>query len=370
MSTWLAVIAVYGFGVLGLLGLLGTALRRMMRFGDEAAKAEQAMERDSVLSAGPAIVVGVVETARDSDETVTVEISQFGEETENSGSWSHSWKERDRRVRVAPFYLRRPSGDRIRIEPTKEVFLVDDMDGHILVNQTERIRFAKLVPNEEVVAKGILRQDFDPESTSQAYRDAPRGWVMSGSGRGRPLFISSEPLAARFERMRSFHYRAAWWFFAFFLAMQAVHCSHHARILTGESDLAEIVKRYTYITTDDDDVETTHYALKVTTRWGGSYTSDISRDVYFDVQEGMRIPINHAGESRVQLGGRPTMHIFAVCFAALILVLLALFYRYRIRAKRPWYSSKVQNKGSGRLNASTGLVKPQGLRLADQDGDD
>ncbi len=365
-----ALLAVYGFGGIGLLALLSTALRRMMHFAALADQAERATKANAPLAAGPCIVVGVVETAKDSEETVTVEVSQFGEESENSGSWSHSWTERDRKVRVAPFYLRRPSGERIRIEPTKEVFLVDDMDGYILVNQSERIRFAKLVPGEEIIAKGVLREDYDPESASHAYRDLPKGWIMSAAQRGQPLFISSEPLAARFQRMVRFHYRAACWLFAVFLGVQVLHGSHHLRLIAGDADTAEVEHRYTYVTTDDDDVDTTHYRVRVTLPWGPNYSSDVSSDIYRATKDGMRMPINHVGQGRVQLGGRPSIHAFSFFLSAGILFLMFLFYRWRTKAKRPWYDRKLLDRSSGRLNPKTGLIRPQGMRLSDHEKSD
>lgn len=355
--------AVYGLGVVGLLGLTLLAVHRMRMYSALIAEAEAARIADTVLTAGPAIVVGIVETAKGSQETVTVEVEQRGWEGEDSGTWSHGWDELRRRVRVAPFYLKRPNGDRIRIEPTKEVFLVDDMDGHILVDEKKRIRIAKLVPGEEVIAKGILHEEYDPESATQAYRDMPRGWVMKAAERGKPLFLSSEPLAARFERMKRFHRRAAFWLTGAFLLMQLINFADHARILGGTSDVATVARVFTYITTDDDGDETTHYAVISRTPWGTRYRAKVERDVYGLLKAGMSIPIVHHDRDYLQYGGQASLGGFYFLLCIAMFATAGLYYHFRARAKRPWYHSSLQDKASGRLDPETGLIPKQGLLL-------
>jgi len=152
------------------LTLLGVAVVLHLRYRRRAAKAEAAFDPDAPLDPGEAIVLGTVEHARGEETAVRVEITQDGTESESSGSWSHSWSERERRLQVRPFYLRHGSGRRIRVEPPGRVLLVDDMDGCIRVNLAERIRVAELTPGEKVFAHGVLTATPDPEPSA-----APQG---------------------------------------------------------------------------------------------------------------------------------------------------------------------------------------------------
>ncbi len=364
--TWL-LISVYGFGVLGFATLIAIALWRMMHYAKLAEEAETAASKDSELSVGPAIVIGIVEQSRESEETVTIEVEQKGSESESSGTWSHAWKEVDRRVRVAPFYLRRPSGERVRIEPTKKVFLIDDMDGCILVNTSRRVRIATLTPGEEIIAKGVLRQDYDPEGMSSAYRSLPSGWVLSAPSSKTPLFLSSEPLGARFQKTRRFHYKSAIYLFLLFVLMQVLNTADHARVALGTSEQAIVIDRHSHRTVDEDDKITTHYVIQSSPPGRDVFSAEVSILAYRTYQEGMKIPIVHDGGYYMQYGTRPTLHLAYLLLSMGILLVTCIAYGYLLAKRKPWYAGEVNDTDSGRLDPKTGIIKEQGLALSDHD---
>ena len=189
-------------GTCGLLAVAAYALSRWLRERRAAARADASFNPDVGLVPGRAIVLGTVEREQGANVAVRVELEMEGTEHESSGSWSFKWTEKDRRVRVHPFYLRHASGARIRVEPDDNVMLVDAMDGVVKVNLTKRLRVAELMPDEKVFAIGELKYAQDPEAQTRGYRGRAEGYLLVPPRRGRML-LASEPLGARFARRAS-----------------------------------------------------------------------------------------------------------------------------------------------------------------------
>lgn len=111
VHAWVSALVVYGVGVVGYLVAFVLAVRGGARWSRRAKLADASVDPARPLVAGEAVLVGVVEAWPDAGPAVVVEIEQHGSEHESSGSWSHVWREIDRRMRVRPFYLRHASGD-------------------------------------------------------------------------------------------------------------------------------------------------------------------------------------------------------------------------------------------------------------------
>lgn len=354
-NSW-SVTIVWVCGVVGTLGVAGLAVVLWRYYLAEAARAAAALDPSARLVEGPAIVAGRVEHAEGRATAVRAEITQEGSENESSGSWSHKWVEFDRRVEVAPFYLRRSDGERIRVEPDPEVFLVDDMDGCILVDRARRIRVAELVPDEHVIARGTLQRDLDPEARSQAYRDSPTGWVLRPSRRG-DMHLSSEPLEARFLRKARFHRNAAFIVAGITLLTHLVLLNFHRRYWSGTTEVATVTDKRTYITTDSDGDDTTHYQVRARAPWGADVVDDVSVHDYGRVDVGDRVAIVHVDRELAQLGSGASMHVALCLGLAGGLVWMVALYGFAARRARPWYAPgvKVKDTGSGRLDPRTGL---------------
>jgi hypothetical protein len=134
---------------------------------------------------------------------ITVDIEQRGREWKGKHSWHHEWREVSRRVDARPFYVVRPNGERVRVEPDQNVFLVDRLDGTDRFEHARRRRTATLRPGEKVAITGVLVRGFDPRQGG--YRDAAPALVLKPPPRGRML-VSTEPLADR-HRTRASTYR-------------------------------------------------------------------------------------------------------------------------------------------------------------------
>jgi hypothetical protein len=195
-----SMLLVYGTGGVLALGLVATALVVHAHQKKRGRQAERAFTcENSALEAGQAAVRGTVEFAAGSDSAFRVEIEQEGSESRVENGWACSWTERSREVSARAFYLRLPSGERVRVEPGRDTLLMDDLTATRQTGPTSRLRIAELEQGEQVVASGHLERDLDPESREGGYRRQGVGWVMRAPATGR-LVLSSKPLHPPFYR--------------------------------------------------------------------------------------------------------------------------------------------------------------------------
>jgi hypothetical protein len=340
--------------VLALLSLFVGVIVKNRRAVRNMREAEQALDPEAPLGAGHAIIIGKVQHAQSDDVAVRVEIDQEATEHESSGSYSHAWTETDRRVFVRPFYLLTPQNQRVRIEASKEVFLVDRMDGCIHFNELSRTRIVELVPNEEVIAVGMLSKDFDPESKGgHGYRDLPVGWVMR-PGR-KPIHLSSEPLAERFERQRKFEKKAAWSLVPVLLGVVLLAGSYNLRLFAGDVSKAEVTSLRTYETEDDEGDITVHEEITSVTPWGKTHIEDVDSMDY--VARGHSISIRHYKRSFLQYGDKSSLTFPRGIFTVLLVLMAYLSYFGALEASRAWYRKEVVDSGSGKIDKDTGLER-------------
>lgn len=349
-----------GVGTLGFLALFGAALYARARKQAEARSAEASFDGAKPLVPGEVVLFGEVERAEGAETAVRVEVDQAGEDHETSGSWSHRWTEKGRRVLVEPFYVRLGSGDRVRVEPRDDVFLVDEMDGVIRVDLKTRVRYAELTPGERVYASGTLSRAQDPESPPAAgYRSGREGFVLRPPRGGRML-LSSQPLGERFLERARFHGRWAKWILLCAFVFHALVLGFHLRRWVGTDTTAPIVRLHHYTTRSEDSIDH-HYMVWMSPREGVLVRDHVDEGDFAWMQEGqpVRLRLVEAPfEKRTTIGPHLTVHVFAWSVVPLLLGAW-LLYRRREDATRPWYERPVVDSGSGKLEATYEAEKAQ-----------
>ncbi len=341
-----------GVGTVGFLALVGVALLTRARKRAEARAAEATFKGDRPLEAGGAVLFGKVERAEGAENAVRVEIDQHGTESRKSDELSHTWTETSRRVLVEPFYLRLASGERVRVEPGSDVFLVDEMDGCISVNQTTRTRYAELTPDKQVYASGELVRAQDPESQkAEGYRGKPAGFVLRPS-RGGKMLISAQPLGERFLARARFHGKWAAMILLIALSFHVVFMSFHVRRWTGRATTAPITKLDHSVSKSEEGHDVHHYTVVVTpNERTGPVPVGATEDSFSRLHEGDVVPVRLVEgrfSSFTTLG--PDLTVAYPAWAALPLLLgTALAYLLAERKTRPWYEHKLVEKRPGRL---------------------
>jgi hypothetical protein len=291
------------------------------------------------------VVSGLVELAHDETVAARVEVEQEGSETESSGTWHTRWTERNRTVTMRPFYVSHPEG-RVRVEPEDRAFLVDAMDGIILVNTTHRTRFAELSPGERVFAVGWLEQGQDPENRSD-YRSGGRGWVLRAPP-GEDLLLSSEPLHERYVRRACAQALVALIATVLLAVFCASVCTYVARVTRGVTVIGTVEDRST--STDSDD--NVSYQLTVVLERGVTLQLDSNQATYEAAVPGTQVPVRDvpSWQDATVLGEGPTLNV-GIPLVGALLVALMLLARFLIRrAFSTWYEAKVVDSLSGRLD--------------------
>jgi hypothetical protein len=327
------------------------AVRQAVRAARLARQAAEQGARGAPPAEGPAVIFGAVQMARDEAVAMRVEIDQEGSEAESSGSYSFAWKEVDRRIEMRPFYVVLASGERVRVEPDKDAFLVDAMDGMILVHETARTRYAELSPGEEIYAVGELRRAHDPELSPTGYRSGKDGWVLRAPPGG-DLLLSSEALDQRFRRRARAARVTAATAAALALAVASLCAPYFARAAGGEVVEATVVDRELHTGEDSKS-----YSLIVEASGGRISLSADERAYDRAASLPMRVPVRFvkAWPWASTLGRENGLHIGGV-LGGVAAVILMLILRAHFRAKSSaWYEGKLVDKGSGKLseNASS-----------------
>ncbi len=340
------------------------------RWKRRARSADASFDPAVPLTPGERVLHGKVEHAANEELAVRVEVYQDGTEGESSGTWSTSWKEAYRRVKVHPFYLRHASGQRIRVEPSEDVTLVDEMDGVIRVNLARRVRFAELTPGEEIFAHGQLEQSTDPEAGG--YRGGGSALVLRPRRDGQ-LLLSSEPLGERFRR-RQRHHRG----FAVAAALLLVGAnlfvvSYFASLAAGVPGRARITD-LKHIDNSDSDGESHTYRvwLDLQTPRRAAFTDDVSASLFKRLRVGMELPARHTptlviGSTRVGAGA--TYHGGLLLPLLLPVFVLGVVYLLMGAGPLTWHEGQELNDSeSGRLADS--VPRPPGIDDCAEAGED
>ena len=322
-----------------------------LRHGRRARRAKDSYQGEAPLKPGPAILYGAVEYAAGQGRAVRVEADQYGEEHENSGSWTTKWSERDRRVMVAPFYLRLANKQRVRVEPTEEVFLVDDMDGVIRVDLTSRIRVAELIPGEMTYAVGQLESGTDPEAEDSAYRGGGRRLLLRARP-GRPLYLSTRPLGDSLSRKARFDGLSAAIILLAGIVLQLIWTGFHARLWVGQTMEREVSGLHHFTTTDSDGDTYNHWRVTVAAEPGQApLYEDVSVRDYLRLSKGMKVPwrVVPGLPDLSAIGTGATVSAMSLMTLVFLIPAMAIFYLVR-RGLRPWYEKdEIVDAESGRL---------------------
>lgn len=210
-------------------------------------------------SPGPVTLTGTVAYAEDATVAVRLDVTQEGEEEESSGQWTQVWTEVDRRVTVAPFYLVTESGQRVRVEPTREVLFIDSFTKKVLVHRTSRVRTAELEPGERVWVEGALVAVSDP-GKPDGYRGVGSTLVMRDSSDHR-MRISSQPLDAPHERQAEFWRKIGFGYLVASVVLQGSFVPYYLRAAIGETVDAVVVGRHVVDGGDSADEYVVDFAM-------------------------------------------------------------------------------------------------------------
>jgi hypothetical protein len=358
LSSWYFValtslVFVYGLPIVtaGVSAMMHWARARSAR--KRALISRRAVDAESAtLDVADTIVHGRVEYAAGSDGAMRVVIEQFGAEAESSGSWTSTWTEIRRSIEVAPFYVVHASGDRVRVEPSRETKLVSVLAVVAeRVGDAHRTRVAKIAPDVAVWVTGVLTRDHDPEG-ARGYRGSS-GWVM------RPardeMVISTEPPESRLLEDAA---RSRAWMIVFailFVVMLLTHIQYHALLLFGHATTAEVKGTTLGSCGADDDGINRCSALLVKVRVGNAFddTWEVTSRAYTDMgsSTGKTVPaFAYFGPLSTSVPGNaplalvwPTL-VTTSCWLGLALVAFAFN-----RPKRWYDGARVIDNVSGRL---------------------
>lgn len=348
-------ILIYGFGVVVFALMFFYVWRRRAHELRDARAADISAEADVEWKPGPVVLFGAVEYAQGASAAVRVDVDQEGSESENSGVWSHSWTESNRRVHIEPFYLKVFPDKRIRVEPTRDVYLVDEMDGMIRVDLKSRTRFAQLTPDEHIYAVGELVRAHDPEApgASGGYRSSKDAFVLRPRGR-ESMLLSSEPLGKRYRARAEFYASSMGWFAGVCIVFHLTMMNYHLRQLSGETITATISKLDHYTTTDDEGDTTDHYRVIAKVPSGQEVSDHVGFSDFMALKKGQQVPfvcVAGGSSDASTIGPDLTAHFMALGVVPLVWIVWAAF-RGVERDRKPWYERKVNDSDDGKLEES------------------
>ncbi len=346
------------FGVILLGGMLGYFLvSRAMHKRRARSAADSERDPNHALVLGPAVITGKVAADTEGD-AVTVAIEQTGREWKHKGNWYHAWKERGRTVTAKPFYVVRPSGERVRVEADNRVFLIDRLDGVEAKDRTTRVRTATLRAGEPVHIIGTLVRGLDPLKGG-CYRDAAPALVLRPPRSGRML-ISTEPLGARFAKRAKLHAGLA---LSAAITLLFTHgllfLNHHVLYTVGKVVDASVVSSRTWRVWHkprrSSGYYVYHYEITATdpndSRRDNLYQEEVSYRFYDDVQRGSetRVPVITSGKLR-QIGLEPSQNAAKLGIFILGTLVYAMTCMIILANTLPWYERRrIVDSGSGPL---------------------
>lgn len=325
------------------------------------AAVERGFDPKAPLVNGHAVIVGQVELEPGATgPAIQLAIQQEGKDIKGKHGWSHSWSERSREVRVRPFWVRRFTGELVRVEPDERVVLRDELSRVERRSYAERVRFAELTPGETVHVSGSLF-GANPSGMGAAYRVAATEPVLRPSRIG-PMVVSTErPGATSDERAR--FYRS--WLVgvaALALALPTVVFPTVALLgLTGETVRAvpgatrqwQVYRK----PKNRPGYYVQHYGLRSVREDGGRaqvLTDECSAAVWSCVQSGacpeVRYTVSALSDGVVQIGVGGQITDGRAIVLGLVAAALLLIYPISVFGSRPWYlRRRIVDTGTGKL---------------------
>jgi hypothetical protein len=310
--------------------------------------------RVTPLAPGPIVLVGKVDDDGEGP-AVTVAVKQEGWEYRNKGNFSHMWREVSREVSVRPFYVVRPSGERVRVEPDERAFLVDKLDGIEPQAPNMRIRRATLTAGEPVFVVGEATSGFDPKAGG--YRDSASSIIVRPP-RARSMLISTSPPAQRHVAGAKLAGRAMRWSLLLFVTTQLFILRVDALTLFGHIERARAEGPYTwqeYVKPKNArGYWVTHYGLQLTSA-SATFRHEANPYFYTDVLEhrSSEAPVLVAGGYH-QLGSRVAIEDWKAILVPMWVVFWLFILLLWKASRMPWYERrKIIDGGRGHLDSKT-----------------
>jgi hypothetical protein len=339
-----------GVGVLGALLVLALVRRGVHRRREKLAH-KAALRQGESLHLGPSVLAGVVVDDGEGD-AVVVEIDQLGREYKTKSGWSHQWSEARRSVEVKPFYVARANGERVRVEPDAEVFLIDKLDVTVRTGHTQRVRRARLSPGEHVFILGDMVRAPDPKLGG--YREAAEGWVLRPP-RGERMLVSTEPLEDRHQARAKVWRNLALIGGAFLLLWHGLlFVDVHAKRISGQVVTKTAVdKRWSrnwVRPSKGRPYWAYHYYVDATGSDGTRDESQVDYASYQAIENGTELSYVQVDGKPLQIGAKPCAGSGSTAFGVVMAAIWAIVYLVVILSTRPWWMRKrVVETGTGRL---------------------
>lgn len=320
-----------------------------------ATAADAVMNHNAPLEVGARFIRGRVELAEAASQAVSVHIEQKGTQISGKNGISHKWTEVRRKTYAEPFYVRCANGDRVRVEPDKDVLLVDDPDKLKQDNRKTRTRIANLSAGETVIVEGVLSRGHDPEGRNhETYRGHAQDWVMRPPSNGR-MQLSAENLGDR-HRLRAGQYFSTLKRLLGILAIIHASCMfYHGGLLFGTDTCARITSHDSYVSKNSKGQPTTHYRLMLDVPWPSSQTfsRNFAQDDWIQVDRGAIVAFRRVPTwDFMSIPGYGTsVHFYLALVASIAAVVGVSIYRQTLSSRR-WYEGRLDDSGPGPLSQS------------------
>jgi hypothetical protein len=342
--------------VWGLVGILVYCIIRSLLFRAKslrlAHESDAAVDPKAPLAVGNSFVSGRVEYAEGQSSAITVHVEQKGTESKTKNGWTHRWTESSRTTNAFPFYVCRPNGERVRVEPGAKPLLVDKPDQIQWKERTLRIRIAALTRGEEVIVQGKLGKGHDPELRNGGdYRSSGQGWVMAPID-GDRMEVSTEKRGERHRKRARAFGKTLRSLLGTLALVNLIFLYYPFRLFGGVDSCAQVLKKDTSISSDSKGRRTTHYNVHVLVDTPDKpiLTRELDDSDWDQVQTGTVLAFRDVPiwRSMSELGTGASTHILTIIFGTLAVMIGAGFYA-GTRDYRRWYEGKLEDSGSGQL---------------------
>lgn len=349
---------------MGVLVLVASLVFLLLRWHVARTQSEEA----TTLGQGEALLRGTVVFARDHRAAMRTEILQVGIERRGKHGPRTQWREVDRKSEVFPFYLKRPNGERVRIEPSQETQLIDTIRtvsdvAALNVASTQgtvkassrmggRRGVAELSENEDVWIRGSIVSGIDPEAEG-SYRGQAAVPILRAS-KAQPLVVATAPLDTTARHMAFFELQFVMLASVLMLVFTAFVVAPVVDRGMGEERTGTVTS---CIMTRNSKGRFAGYSTTVALEGGEFITEKLTGMM----AKGSRVPVLQ-GHFSTQVGREPTVN-WVVLFTSFILwgVCAVIYFSKRAGAV-PWYAQPLvvsEERGSIAETATAVLAVPK-----------
>jgi len=279
---------------------------------------------------------------------VEVDIDQVSKAFRAKQGTQLRWSEYARSTKDRPFALVTESGDRVRVEPSGKVQLIDRLERAERIDATHRRKRAQIVPGEPVWVRGFLSDAQKPSDTSP-YRGGAKveRWVLRPPVDG-PMLVSSQPVEAEGLSDARFHLVCAGLFLSCLLLFQGLGFRDYRALRSGGVPTQAEITGTRRWTTHSKNATRQHYAfeLKYETSVGWLETEqETNYGAYISVHKGEKVPLVYDADrpSVAQIGVPADMaaNMFVAIIGTIAMVFLSLLYPLISKGRRPWWRKRL-----------------------------